>query len=53
MLLLNGFCKLGRIDEAYGILETFEKDGCDLAVNEYSCLIDGLFKAKRYDEAML
>ena len=51
--LLNGFCKFGRVDEAYGLLETFEKDVYDLGLQGYSCLIDGSFRAKRYAEAMV
>ena len=30
--LLNGFCNLGKIDEAYGLLETFERDEYDLGL---------------------
>ncbi|KAF3947031.1 hypothetical protein CMV_026780 [Castanea mollissima] len=41
-----------KIDEAYGLLETFEKDGYVLGLKGYSSLIDGLFRDKRYDEAM-
>ena len=50
--MLNGFCKFGRVDEAYGLLETFEKDVYDLGLHGYSCSIDGSFRAKRYAEAM-
>ena len=50
--LINGFCKFGRVGEAYGLIETFEKDVYDLGLQGYSCLIDGSFRAKRYAEAM-
>ena len=30
--LLNGFCNLGKIDEAYGLLETFERGKYDLGL---------------------
>nr|POE98340.1 pentatricopeptide repeat-containing protein [Quercus suber] len=44
--LLNGFCKFGRVDEAYGLLETFEKDAYDLGLHGYSCLIDDAGRVK-------
>ncbi|KFK42357.1 hypothetical protein AALP_AA2G245700 [Arabis alpina] len=49
--LLDGFCKLGRMVEAFELLRLFEKDGFVLGLRGYSSLIDGLFKARRYSEA--
>ncbi|KAH7570259.1 hypothetical protein JRO89_XS05G0077900 [Xanthoceras sorbifolium] len=49
--LLNGFCKLGRVDEAFALLRSFEKDDFKLGLRGYSSLIDGLFRTRRYNEA--
>ncbi|KAJ0231093.1 Pentatricopeptide repeat-containing protein [Hirschfeldia incana] len=48
--LLDGFCKLGRMVEAFEMLRVFERDGFVLGLRGYSSLIDGLFRVGRYDE---
>ncbi|KAB2636965.1 pentatricopeptide repeat-containing protein [Pyrus ussuriensis x Pyrus communis] len=66
-ILIDGFCKTmqtqdalqmfdemtqrGRIGDAYALLRSFERDGYVLGLNGYTCLIQGLFKARRFDEA--
>ncbi|KAA0033553.1 hypothetical protein IC582_026531 [Cucumis melo] len=50
-VLLNGFCKLGYLDEAFTLLQQLIKDGHNLEVDGYGCLINGLFRARRYEEA--
>ena len=49
-VVLDGFCKLGQMDEAFALLQLFEKEGYVLGLKGYSSLIHGLFKANRYDE---
>jgi pentatricopeptide repeat protein len=44
---------LDRVDEAFSLLRLFEKDGYVLDVRGYSCLIRGLFRAKRYEDVQL
>ena len=49
--LLNGFCKFHRMDEAFRFLGSFLKKGYRVSLNGYSCVIDGLFRAGRFEEA--
>ncbi|KAK9140811.1 hypothetical protein Scep_010492 [Stephania cephalantha] len=49
--LLNGFCKLGRMDEIVSILKCIKNEGFVVGLNGYSCLIDGLFRIGRFREA--
>ncbi|XP_068652831.1 pentatricopeptide repeat-containing protein At1g79540-like [Aristolochia californica] len=46
--LLSGFCKVGRVDEAFDFVR---KEGFGLELKAYSCLIDGLFRSGRFNEA--
>lgn len=49
--VLSGYCKLGRIGEAFECLRVFQEEGFVLGVSGYSCLIDSLFRANRFDDA--
>ncbi|RWR87062.1 pentatricopeptide repeat-containing protein isoform X2 [Cinnamomum micranthum f. kanehirae] len=50
--LLSRFCKLGQIHEALRLLKLFQTEGgYVLGLNGYSCLIDGLFRTGRFEEA--
>ncbi|KAK9140812.1 hypothetical protein Scep_010493 [Stephania cephalantha] len=49
--LLNGFCKLGGMDEIVSILKCIKNEGFVVGLNGYSCLIDGLFRIGRFREA--
>ena len=50
-VVLNGFCKTGRLEEALSFVWLIKKDGFSLNRNSYSSLINGFFKARRYREA--
>jgi len=50
-VVLDGFCKTGRLEEALSFLWLIKKDGFSLNRNSYSSLINGFFKARRYREA--
>nr|AVY91829.1 PPR protein [Saccharum hybrid cultivar SP80-3280] len=48
---LSGLCKAGRVDEAIERLEALRRTGTFvLGLKGFSCLIDGLFLAGRYEE---
>ncbi|GAB2233268.1 hypothetical protein Droror1_Dr00002487 [Drosera rotundifolia] len=49
--LLGGFCKVGGMDYVLSLLRSFESDGYSLGLNGFSCIIDGLFRAGRFEEA--
>ncbi|KAI3802220.1 hypothetical protein L1987_30350 [Smallanthus sonchifolius] len=38
------------MDEAFVVLKSFKNDCCELDLNSYSSLIDGLFRVKRFKE---
>ena len=50
-VLINGYCKLGRLEEAISFLRLLERDGLALGIKGYSSLIAGFFSARRYNEA--
>ncbi|RHN69826.1 putative pentatricopeptide [Medicago truncatula] len=50
-VVLNGFCKTGRLKEALSFVWLIKKDGFSLNRNSYTSLINGFFKARRYREA--
>ncbi|KAJ4703538.1 Pentatricopeptide repeat-containing protein [Melia azedarach] len=50
--LINGFCRLGKINEAKELFKEMETKGCSPTVVTYTCLINGLCQAKNVDEAM-
>ncbi|XP_074268237.1 pentatricopeptide repeat-containing protein At1g79540-like [Silene latifolia] len=49
--LLAGFCKLGKVEEAFLLSNFFQTQGYVLGVKGHSCLIDGLFRVGRFEEA--
>ncbi|GAU29661.1 hypothetical protein TSUD_53130 [Trifolium subterraneum] len=50
-VLLNGYCQMGRLDEALSFVWSMKKDGFSLNRNGYCSLINAFFRARRYSEA--
>lgn len=50
--LINGLCKIGKINEAKELLKEMEMKDCSPSVVTYTCLIHGLCQLNNLDEAM-
>ncbi|KAI5021669.1 hypothetical protein ZWY2020_058399 [Hordeum vulgare] len=50
--LVHGYCQVGDIDSAFGLMEKMASENCMPDVHTYNTLIDGLCKVKRLDRAI-
>ncbi|PON67224.1 Tetratricopeptide-like helical domain containing protein [Parasponia andersonii] len=50
--LINGLCRLGKVDDAKELFKEMETKGCLPTVVTYTNLINGLCRANNLDEAM-
>ncbi|KAF8369843.1 hypothetical protein HHK36_032133 [Tetracentron sinense] len=51
-VLVNGFCREGKVDQARKIMDFMRKNGCCPNIFNYSALMNGFCKEGRVEEAI-